>query len=57
MGRPYPGHRIAIIDDEGSEVSRGEPGDVAIHRHAPDGTPDPVFFLEYFGNPDGTRNK
>jgi acetyl-CoA synthetase len=57
MGRPYPGHRIAIIDDEGSEVPRGEPGDVAIHRHAPDGTPDPVFFLEYFGNPEGTRNK
>jgi acetyl-CoA synthetase len=57
MGRPYPGHRIAIIDDEGCEVSRGEPGDVAINRHAPDGTPDPVFFLEYFGNPEGTRNK
>ena len=57
MGRPYPGHRIAIIDDEGNEVPRGEPGDVAIHREAPDGTPDPVFFLEYFGNPEGTRNK
>jgi acetyl-CoA synthetase len=57
MGRPYPGHRIALIDDEGNEVPRGEPGDVAIHRYAPDGTPDPVFFLEYFGNPQGTRNK
>jgi len=57
MGRPYPGHRIAVIDDEGNEVPRGEPGDVAIHRVAPDGTPDPIFFIEYFGNPDATRNK
>ena len=47
MGRPYPGHRVAVIDDDGSEVPRGEPGDVAVHRIAPDGTPDPVFFLEY----------
>jgi acetyl-CoA synthetase len=57
MGRPYPGHRIALIDDEGREVARGQPGDVAVNRIAPDGTPDPVFFIEYFGNPDGTRNK
>jgi acetyl-CoA synthetase len=57
MGRPYPGHRIAVIDDDGREVPRGEPGDVAIHRYAPDGTPDPIFFIEYFGNPEGTRKK
>jgi len=57
MGRPYPGHRIAVIDDDGREVARGQPGDVAVHRIAPDGTPDPVFFLEYFRNPEGTRRK
>jgi acetyl-CoA synthetase len=57
MGRPYPGHRIAIIDDDGRERPRGEAGEVAIHRRAPDGTLDPVFFLEYFANPDGTRAK
>jgi acetyl-CoA synthetase len=57
MGRPYPGHRIAIVDDEGNEMPPGEAGEVAINRRAPDGTPDPVFFLEYFGNPEGTRNK
>jgi acetyl-CoA synthetase len=57
MGRPYPGHRIMLIDDAGNEVPRGEPGDVAVHRMAPDGTPDPVFFLEYAGNPDATRDK
>ncbi|HEY5862774.1 MAG TPA: AMP-binding protein [Casimicrobiaceae bacterium] len=57
MGRPYPGHRIAVIDDAGEPMPAGEPGEVAVHRVAPDGTPDPVFFLEYFGNPDGTRSK
>ncbi|MFO1317787.1 MAG: AMP-binding protein [Burkholderiales bacterium] len=57
MGRPYPGHRVAVIDDAGNEVPTGEPGEVAVHRVAPDGTPDPVFFLEYFGNAEGTRKK
>lgn len=57
MGRPYPGHRVTLLDDEGREVARGEPGDVAVNRIAPDGTPDPVFFLEYGGNPEATRKK
>ena len=57
MGRPYPGHRIAVIDDAGREVPRGEPGDVAVNRHAPDGSLDPIFFIEYFGNAEGTRKK
>ena len=57
MGRPYPGHRITLIDDAGGQVPRGEPGEIAVHRIAPDGTPDPVFFLEYSGNPEGTRGK
>jgi len=57
MGRPYPGHRIAAIDDDGREVADGEIGEVAVHRIAPDGTPDPVFFLEYFKNPEGTAKK
>jgi acetyl-CoA synthetase len=57
MGRPYPGHRVAVIDDDGRELPVGEPGDVAVHRIAPDGTPDPVFFLEYWRNPEGTRAK
>ncbi len=57
MGRPYPGHRVAVIAEDGTEVPRGEPGDVAIHRFAPDGSPDPVFFLEYLNNTEATRNK
>ena len=57
MGRPYPGHRIAVIDDEGREVPRGEPGDIAVHRRWIDGTPDPVFFLGYWRNDEATARK
>jgi acetyl-CoA synthetase len=57
MGRPYPGHRIAVIDEAGNDVAPGEVGEVAVHRVGTDGTPDPVFFLEYFGNPDATAKK
>lgn len=57
MGRPYPGHRIAVLDEAGNEVPCGEAGDIAVHRIAPDGTPDPVFFIEYHHNPGATAKK
>ena len=57
MGRPYPGHRIEVIDDDGHVVGDGEIGEVAVNRVAPDGTPDPVFFLEYFKNPEATAQE
>jgi acetyl-CoA synthetase len=52
IGRPYPGHRVAIIDDKGNELPRGELGEIAVHRKD-----DPVFFLEYWKNPKATREK
>ena len=57
MGRPYPGHRVAVIDDEGRECPVGVPGDVAVNRYDVHGDPDPVFFLGYWKNDDATRNK
>ena len=57
MGRPYPGHRIAVIDDAGRELGPGEVGDVAVHRRWLDGTPDPVFFLGYWNNEAATAKK
>jgi acetyl-CoA synthetase len=57
MGRPYPGHRIAVIDDAGRELPRGQAGDVAVHRRDIHGDLDPVFFLGYWRNEDATRAK
>lgn len=57
MGRPYPGHRVAVIDDEGRECARGTPGDVAIHRRDVHGDADPVFFLGYWNNDEATASK
>lgn len=57
MGRPYPGHRIAVLDDAGNESPRGTPGDVAVHRRDRHGDPDPVFFLGYWKNDEATRAK
>ncbi len=57
MGRAYPGHRVAVIDDEGNECPRGTPGDVAVHRRDIHGDPDPVFFLGYWKNEAATRAK
>jgi acetyl-CoA synthetase len=52
IGRPYPGHRVAVIDEKGVEVPRGELGEIAIDRRG-----DPVFFLEYWKNPQATQDK
>jgi len=57
MGRPYPGHCISVVADDGEEAAVGELGEVAVNRTGSDGTPDPVFFLEYFKNPESTAKK
>ena len=56
IGRPYPGHRVAVIDDRGNEAKRGELGEVAVNRFF-NGQPDPVFFLEYWKNEKATKDK
>jgi len=57
MGRAYPGHRVSVIDDKGHELPAGETGEVAVHRCDVHGTPDPVFFMQYWKNEDATRGK
>ena len=57
MGKGYPGHRVAMIDDEGHECPVGVPGDVAVHRLDVHGDPDPIFFLGYWKNEAATRAK
>jgi len=57
MGKGYPGHRVAVIDDDGHECAVGVSGDVAVHRFDVHGQPDPVFFLGYWKNEAATRAK
>jgi acetyl-CoA synthetase len=57
MGKGYPGHRVAVIDDEGHECPAGVPGDVALNRYNQHGQPDPIFFLGYWKNEASTLGK
>ena len=57
MGKAYPGHRVAVIDDAGRECAVGVPGDVAVNRFDIHGEPDPIFFLGYWKNPAATESK
>ncbi len=57
MGRGYPGHRVAVIDEQGAECATGVPGDVAVHRTDVHGEADPIFFLGYWNNEAATRAK
>ncbi|MDB5938622.1 MAG: AMP-binding protein, partial [Polaromonas sp.] len=57
MGRPYPGHRVAVIDDDGNECAVGVAGDVAVNRYDVHGDLDPIFFLGYWRNEAATRRK
>ncbi len=57
MGKAYPGHRVAVIDDEGKECAVGVPGDVSVNRYDVHGDPDPIFFLGYWKKDDATRGK
>jgi acetyl-CoA synthetase len=57
MGMGYPGHRVAVIDDDGVECPVGVPGDVALNRFDGHGHPDPIFFLGYWKNDEATRAK
>jgi acetyl-CoA synthetase len=51
MGRPVPGHRVAVIDAAGVPRAAGETGRIAIRR------PDPVMFLGYWNNEAATKAK
>ena len=51
MGKPIPGHKVDVIDEDGNPVSPGTVGEIAIQG------PDPVMFLEYWGNPEATKEK
>jgi len=51
MGRAVPGHVLAVVDEEGSPLPPGQPGEIAVKKG------DPVMFLEYWQNQQGTQEK
>jgi acetyl-CoA synthetase len=51
IGKPVPGHKVAVIDRDGHALKAGEVGQIAVQR------PDPVMFLQYWGKPEATRDK
>ncbi|MFT5115446.1 MAG: acetyl-CoA synthetase, partial [Parasphingorhabdus sp.] len=51
MGKAYPGHRVAPINDHGEEVPDGEVGELAAWRN------DPVMFLGYWNRQQATKDK
>jgi acetyl-CoA synthetase len=51
MGKPVPGHTVAVIRPDGSQAAAGELGQIAVKR------PDPVMFIEYWQRPEATREK
>jgi len=51
IGKPVPGHVVAVIRNDGQKCKAGEIGQIAVKR------PDPVMFLEYWGKPEATRDK
>jgi acetyl-CoA synthetase len=51
IGKPVPGHQVAIVDESGNEVPTGTQGQIAIRR------PDPAMFLEYWQQPEATAAK
>ena len=51
MGRPVPGHVVAVVDEDGAALGPGEVGQVAVRR------PDPVMFLNYWNDAPATAAK
>jgi acetyl-CoA synthetase len=57
MGKSYPGHRVALLDDTGEPLGPGQIGEVGLHRCDIHGQPDPVIFAGYWRRPDASRDK
>lgn len=51
MGRPYPGHRIEVLDDHLTPVAADRPGQLAVSAD------DPVCMLRYWNDPQATAGK
>ena len=57
MGKPYPGHRISVLREDGTSAATDEVGEVALNRFDIHGHPDPILFLGYWCNETATDEK
>jgi acetyl-CoA synthetase/medium-chain acyl-CoA synthetase len=48
MGKPFPGHDLRVVGDDGTELAPGEVGELALRGHPPS------LFREYWKNPEAT---
>jgi acetyl-CoA synthetase len=51
MGKGYPGHRVAVVNEQGEPAGPDTLGEIAVKR------PDPVMFLGYWQKPKATKEK
>jgi acetyl-CoA synthetase len=51
LGKPYPGHDVAIVSPQGQVLKPGETGEIAIRRDSP------VVMREYWKNPAAMNDK
>ena len=49
LGRPYPGHAVAVLGEDGAVLAPGELGVIAVRRG------DPVIMLGYWNRAEATR--
>src|SRR5207244_494398 len=49
MGKPFPGHDLRVIGEDGEELPAGEVGDLGLRGHPPS------LFREYWKSPEESR--
>jgi acetyl-CoA synthetase len=52
LGKAYPGHRIALLDETGTPVKTGETGELALNRFDQHGHADPALFNTFWRQPE-----
>ncbi len=57
MGRPYPGHHVTLIDENGKILDSGNMGEIAVNLYDIHDDPNPVFFIKYWNNEKETEKK
>ncbi|MGE4369202.1 MAG: AMP-binding protein [Burkholderiaceae bacterium] len=48
IGRPFPGHRVDVLQPDGTPCAAGKTGRLAVNRHDAALHPDPALFLGYW---------